>query len=143
MSLRKTGIAVLIALVLAFVAMFAASELGGEVVTLTSFDADGMPHETSVWIVEDDGSLWLRAGNPGSSWIRRVRADPKVEVTRDGRTSSYRAEVVLDRQERINRKMADVYGWADRVVGTMRESDQTQPVRLVPVEHWGHALDED
>ena len=64
--MRKMGIGVLIALALVFVLSFAASELGGEVVTLTTLDAEGARHETSLWIVEDDGSLWLRAGNsPG------------------------------------------------------------------------------
>ena len=143
MSLRKTGIGVLIALALAFGAMLAASELGGEVVTLTTFDSEGKTYETPLWIVQDDGSLWLRAGNPNSNWLERIRLDPKVEVTRDGETVAYRADIVLERRDRINRKMADVYGWADTLIGTMRESESTQPVRLIRVEHWGHRLNED
>jgi hypothetical protein len=143
LSLRKTGIGVLVALALVFGARFAASELGGEVVTLTTFDSEGEPYETSLWIVHDDGSLWLRAGNPGSSWLARIRLDPKVEVTRAGETVAYRAEIVLDRRDRINRKMADAYGWADTLIGAMRESESTQPVRLIRAEHWGHRLNED
>jgi hypothetical protein len=128
---------------LTFGAMFAASELGGEVVTLTTFDAEGASHETSLWIVEDDGSQWLRAGSPGSAWLARIRDNPKVELARDGAAKTYRAEIVVDRRDRINRMMAEAYGWADSVVGAMRESELTLAVRLVPVEHWGQALDED
>ena len=130
--MRKMGIGVLVALGLVMGLMFAASELGGEVVTLVTSDTDGTLHETSLWIVEDEGALWLRAGNPDSSWLKRIRKTPAVTLTRAGKTVRYRAEVVLGRNGRINQLMADGYGWADRVIGGMRDAAETVAIRLVP-----------
>jgi hypothetical protein len=132
--MRKMGIGVLVALALVFALMFAARELGGEVVTLTTLDGDGTRHETSLWIVEDDGSLWLRAGNSGSSWLTRLTLEPRVEVSRAGETASYRAEIVPERSQRIDEKMADDYGWADSLIGGMRDSGGTTAIRLVRVD---------
>ena len=131
--MRKTVIAVLIALVLGMSLMFAASELGGEVVTLTTRDAEGMPYETSLWIVEDEGSLWLRAGDPKARWLKRIGASPEVELSRGEESSRYRAEIVPGRSDRINRKMAEAYGWADRLIGGMRDDSSTMAIRLVPL----------
>ena len=46
----------------------------------------GGPHETRVWIVDDGGALWLRAGNPTSRWLLAIQRDPTVEVERGGAT---------------------------------------------------------
>jgi len=132
--MRKTGIGVLIALAIVFVAMFAAGELGGEVVKLTTRSAGGSSFETPLWIVEDEGSLWLRAVNPASSWLTRVRAESRVTLERAGQSSEYHAEVVAGRSEQINRKMADAYGWADRLLGGMRDAGQAVAIRLVPLD---------
>ena len=129
----ESRIGVLIALVLVMSLSFAASELGGEVVTLTTTDAEGDSHETSLWIVEDEGSLWLRASNPGSGWLKRITAKPDVELSRGGESTRYRAEIVRGRSDRINEKMAEAYGWADSVIGVMRDSSSTMAIRLVPL----------
>lgn len=131
--MRKTGIGVLLALAAVVALMTAASELGGEVVTVATRDAEGTTFETSLWIIEDEGSLWLRAGNPDSTWLKRIRLDPGVEVTRGDQTVAYRAEVVSGRSGRVNQRMAEEYGWADRVIGLMRDSESTRAIRLVPV----------
>lgn len=132
--MRKMGVGVLLALGLAFGLMFAASELGGEVVTLTTRGPDGAQYETSLWIVEDEGSLWLRAGNPESAWLKRLAEAPLVELRRGAEAVEYRAEIVRGRAERINQKMAEAYGWADRAIGGMRDEGMVTAVRLVPVQ---------
>lgn len=76
-------------LALALVVVMGVSMLAsesGEVVVLTTKDAAGGPHETRVWIVDDGGALWLRAGNPTSRWLLAIQRDPTVEVERGGAT---------------------------------------------------------
>ena len=51
---------------LLFGVSFVASE-SGEVVTLQTQGADGGPRETRLWVVEDGGKQWLRAGGPEST----------------------------------------------------------------------------
>jgi hypothetical protein len=112
--------------------LYAASNLGGEVVTLVTRDADGREFETPLWIVEDDGSLWLRAGDPESRWLERLRGQPRVELVRDGERLPYRAFPEPDLSPRINRLMAEDYGWADSLLDLMRDPEQTTAIRLEP-----------
>jgi acyl transferase domain-containing protein len=106
---------------------------GNTLTTLATRNAEGTTFETSLWIIEDEGSLWLRAGNPDSSWLKRIRATPQVEVTRGDETVVYLAEVVSGRSGRVNQRMAEEYGWADQVIALMRDSESTRAIRLVPV----------
>jgi hypothetical protein len=126
----------LVILVLAFGgAIYGASELGGEVVTLHTHDG---PKEvaTRLWVVEDGGFLYLRAGDPGSRWLRRIQTDPEIVVERDGVATRYRGVPVLDDPEqpaRIHALMREKYGFADRIVSVLGDRSLSVPVRLVPV----------
>ena len=129
-----------IVLVLALIAvvlvggLMAASELGGEVVTLVTVDHEGRRYETSLWIVEDEDDLWLRAGMPSNTWYRRIQQHPEVTVIReDGSELRYRAEPAPDRTARINKRMAEDYGIADRLIGMFRDSDESVAIRLDPI----------
>lgn len=128
--------AVLGIIVLAGGAIYLASELGGEVAVLTTRDAADVPHTTRIWVVDDAGSAWLRAGQPGSGWLRRLETEPLVELERGGRARSFRAVPVRDAaaRDKIHRLMAAKYGWADRVIGWTRDSRNSIAVRLDPVE---------
>lgn len=123
----------LLVLALAFVALIAAaSHFGGELVTLRSADSMGVETETTLWVVDDAGAIWLRSGNPNTGWLERIESRPEVQLERDGEWHDYRATPVPGGTERINALMAEKYGWADMVIGLIRDSSNAVPVRLDP-----------
>jgi len=130
-------LAVVIAISLALgLGVMGASELGGEVVTLRT-NAPGGEAETRIWVVDDGGSAWLRAGNPGSGWLQRIDADPDVVVERAGESTRYRAVPVRNDptlRDRIHALMREKYTWADRIVSLIGDRAQSVPIRLDPVE---------
>ena len=127
-------IAVLALGLLAFVAAVAlAGDFGGEVVKLTTSTDGGARHTTKLWVVDDHDQVWVRAGTPSAEWFGRLKARPRVSLERNGESSDYRAVVVPKQRERINRLMAERYGWADWLIGVTRDLDETTPVRLDPI----------
>jgi hypothetical protein len=125
------GIAVLSAVVV-IGAMEYASE-SGEVVVLTTTDTNGGKEQTRLWIVVRDGVSWLRAGSGHPGWLARVRAEPRVEVERVGKTNAYRGIPVPEMSAEINRLMAEKYGVADRVVDIFLSRKNSIAVRLDPL----------
>jgi len=111
-------------------AVFAASELGGEVVTLTTADERGVEYQTSLWVVDHRGQAWLRAGSTDAGWYQRLREDPQVRLERNGEVEKYEAVPVPDQTQRINELMAAKYGWADRIVGLVGDEKASMAVRL-------------
>jgi hypothetical protein len=111
-------------------ALAMASEMGGEVVEITTRDDRDVEYKTSLWIVEDQGSEWLRAGSRESAWYKRLVANPEIRMQRNGQTFPYRATPVREATPRINALMARDYGWADQVVGLMRDESKSVAVRL-------------
>ena len=112
----------------------------GEVATLSTFGADGTSHETQVWVVDSNGSfggshgeLFLRTG-PRTRWLARLRARPQVDLERGGETHAYTAvvEESPDVRERVNRAMAEKYGFPNRLLGRIYDPASSVPVRLVP-----------
>ena len=114
--------------------IFAASELGGEVAVLTTRDAAGKPHSTRVWVVDDGGFTWLRAGQSGSQWLKRLEAEPRVQLERGGSLSNFRATPVrqADARDRLNAQLAAKYGWADSLIGLTHDGGESIAVRLEP-----------
>ena len=110
----------------------AASVLGGEVVTLYTRDAQGREYQTSLWVVEQQRRLWLRAGRPGSGWLKRLVETPEVRLERAGALGEYRAVVVMAQRDHINTLMANRYGWADQLIGLLRDPEAVTPIRLDP-----------
>lgn len=130
----KLLVAVVLLALLFVVAIGVASETGGEVVTLHTRDADGGEVSTSLWLVEHGGQLYLRAGQQGSGWLERLKAESRVEMERAGQRRIYRAVEAEDVRDPVNELMAEKYGWADAFIGVMRDDSQTVPVRLDPVQ---------
>jgi hypothetical protein len=130
--LRKLIVGLLVIALLWGAGIMAASVLGGEVVTLYTRDAQGREYQTSLWVVEHRGRLWLRAGRPGSGWLKRLAETPEVRLERAGAVDEYRAVVVTTQRDRINTLMVDRYGWADQLVGLLRDPEAVTPVRLDP-----------
>ena len=110
------------------------SELGGEVVTLHTQTAGGGEKRTHLWVVDDAGAAWLRAGMSGSGWLARLERNPNVLVERGGRLLRFRAVPVREpkARDRIHALMREKYGTADRLVGVLRDPAQSVPVRLEP-----------
>jgi hypothetical protein len=104
----------------------------GEVVVVRTVDGAGLSQETRLWVVDDAGRAWLRAGNPGSAWLARIEAQPEIEVVRGGETLAVRAVPEPSAQERINSLMAQKYGWADRYIGFFFSRGGAVPIRLDP-----------
>ena len=119
--------------VLTVAAIFVASE-SGEVVVLRTWDPAGAAHETRVWVVEDAGHLWLRAGVPSNAWYQRLRTRDEIEIVRDGTTRAYRAVALDDAaaRTRIHQLMAAKYGAADRFIALLRDGNSSIAVRLDP-----------
>ena len=128
--LRLVALAVSL-VVLFFVAIFAASELGGENVVLETHDGAGMK-STHLWVVDDAGHAWLRAGVPTSGWLQRIEANPDVFVTRKGQKYHFTAVPVHDpaTRDRIHALMRQNYPFADRLVSLIRDGTKSVPVRL-------------
>jgi hypothetical protein len=78
----------------------------GSTLVITTFDADGTPHERVVSRLESDGHLYVAANHWPRAWYRRALANPEVQVTLDGTKGDYRAVPVTgaehDRVEREN-----------------------------------------
>lgn len=132
MQTLKRGLGLVVAgLVVIFGAIMLASE-SGEVVVLSTTDAEGTGHETRLWVVEHDGALWLRAGVPDSAWLARLRSNPAVRLERAGIVHDYRAVPSDDAglRDAINDEIAEKYGWAESLIALFRDGSASVPVRL-------------
>ncbi|HTO06648.1 MAG TPA: nitroreductase/quinone reductase family protein [Myxococcota bacterium] len=111
------------------------SPAAGEVVMVTTTDASGAKHQTPLWIVDRDGQPWLRAGNAASGWVERVRANPRVEIERNGSTSAYRATPAPEATAEIDALVRAKYGAKDVLVGWLMPGSRksTLALRLEPV----------
>ncbi len=116
-------------IVVIFLLQIVASELG-EVVILTTDDATGEPAETRLWVVDLEGSAWLRSGSPQSGWFLRIKANPLIRVERGGQPYRYRAVFVPERRAEINALMREKYGWSDAYISLLFGRDEAVPVRL-------------
>jgi hypothetical protein len=127
----------LLAIVLSgFVLLALGTYLAGErteVVVLTTYEADGTPKDTKMWVADYDGKPYVRIGRPGRGWGERLKANPSVELTRAGAKSQRTAVVVVDSATvgAVARIFSDKYGWVDWWYGlVVRKNPDT--VRLDP-----------
>lgn len=79
---------VLIGMALLFGALVGAAYLlieSGEVVVLHTMDAQGSTFETRLWVVDYQGRPWVGTTDPShTTWVPRLRSNPKVEFERGG-----------------------------------------------------------
>jgi F420H(2)-dependent quinone reductase len=104
-----------------------------EVVALRTLDSEGHPHDTKLWIVDYQGRPWVRAARPKLGWVERIRANPRVELVRGGKTEAYTAEIVEspDEKRAIDAAVSAKYGWVDRWYEFVVRHETT-PIRLDP-----------
>ena len=126
--------AFVVTLILTYVSIFAVAEIFTEVVVLRTYDAQNLPHETRVTIIDRAETPWVR-GRPYRSWFTQIEANPKAELYRD---EVWRPVVgVVSRDpvdaEAFDQAMLETYGWAYRFVDFIaRMSTNEIPVRLDP-----------
>lgn len=111
---------------------YAASETTGEVVVLTTTDADGNSHETRLWIVDNGGEAWLRAGMNKSSWYGRILENPSVTLMRNGSAAQYTAVPVPAATDTISGLVRQKYGWGDKLISKMMDRKASVAIRLEP-----------
>ena len=102
----------------------------GEVVVLTITAPDGSAGETRLWVVDHDGSAWLRAGHAGSGWYQELVAAPTVTVERGGNVQRFLAATEMDALATINEEMRRKYGWRDAYISFFFPRDNAVPIRL-------------
>lgn len=132
--MRSFIVFVAVLALLGFGAITLASEYGGEVVVLTTVDAEGVDHHTSLWIVEDRGKQYLRAGSIESAWYQRLRDNPEVRLQRGGQEGTYRAFPDPQQTGPVNLLMARDYGYADKLIALFRDDALSMAVRLEPID---------
>ena len=130
--MKKLVLGLLAIASLAAVVTLVKSVRQAEVVTLYTRDTTGREYETELWVIEDRRVLWLRAEWADSDWLKRLAKTPEVRLERDGDSRAYRAVVAPKQRRRVNRLMAERYGWADRLVGLFRDRETMTPIRLGP-----------
>ena len=129
MLLKKTLLLVVFAPFIYFGLIMLVSE-SGEVVVLESQDDQGELQSTRLWVVDHDGSMWLRAGDDESGWyqrlIRNVEAEQAVYVTRNGERFS--PSVVSDPSQAaaVNGLMANKYGVSNDAISILMGDDGRQ-----------------
>jgi hypothetical protein len=125
----------IVGLLLAIVAIGSGWIEEGEVVELTTFDARAHGHETDLWIVEVAGRSYVRADLPGAAWLARLRANPEIELRRNGSKERLRAAPVEDPSLRtaVDDAMAAKYGFANRLLGAIRNDERAVAVLLEPI----------
>jgi hypothetical protein len=131
---RRVAAGLALALVALALGTFAAGEVG-EVAVLRSFEADGTPHDTKLWVVDVDGTPWVRVARPGRAWFQRLQANPKIVLVRGGREQRCRPVLRTSPEERrrADAAFAAKYGWVDRWYGLLLRKDAV-PVQLVPID---------
>jgi hypothetical protein len=114
----------------AFVLQIVASE-SGEVVVITTRDATGIARDTRLWVVDHDGSAWLRSGSTTSGWYQRLIDNPKITIQRSDTSFTAIAEPRTEVKATIDGLMNDKYGWADDYIGMLYGRGGAVPIRLL------------
>ena len=108
----------------------------GEVLVLETLDAEGQPHETRIWVVDDAGAVWIRGGSD-AGWVQRLLETPEIRAERGGQSAPFRAAPDENpaARDRVNDLMSEKYGFADRFIAvTLGDADRegALPIRLDP-----------
>ena len=131
---NRTNILWAIAVVLVLGGLKVLELASSDVAVLHTRDTEYQDSYTTLWVVEESRSLWIRAATPNRKWLAEVRPGTQIWLERDDFNSSYKATISRDKgiRERVDRMMREKYGLADRVRERVLGTD-TVPVMLVPL----------
>ena len=118
---------------LLFIIPIAASELGGEVVTLERPNADGDSSRIRIWIVDNSDASWIEHGDSDSYWLEELLSSGEVVLQRGGQTITYEGALDPDSHDLYHDLRRQKYSWADQLIELFsggRESCDGIPVRL-------------
>lgn len=124
-------IAAILAVGVVLIALEIIASESGEVIVLTTQDANGATAETRLWVVEHEGDMWLRAGSPNSGWYKRLLTSAEIGIQRGAESLDASAEPNVAARDVVNRLMNDKYGWADSYIGLLFGRDDAIPIRLL------------
>ncbi len=111
--------------------MFVASE-SAEVVVLSIPEEDGV-REVRLWVVDHDGSTYLR-GDEQSGWMLPLKAADTIELERDGRGVVYQPRLAVELRDDVNALMLSKYGWRERYINfLLGDRDTAMPIEMVPL----------
>ena len=102
-----------------------------ETAVLHTPDVHNWDTYTTLWVVEDEQSLWIRAESRDRLWLDFLRGSPRIELRRGGRTASYRASLQDSARVRayVDPMFRAKYGFADHLRDLVAERE-TIPIRL-------------
>ena len=111
---------------------YAASETTGEVVVLTTTDEQGAAHETRLWVVDNGGEAWLRAGMDQAGWYGRILKNPSVTLMRNGHEANFTAVPVPAATDTISGLVRKKYGWGEKLISKTIDRKASVAIRLEP-----------
>ncbi len=127
------GIGLLIVgVALFFGIIYAASELGGEVVVLHRKAADGTTSPVRLWIVEDGERTWIEHGAPDANWMTILADEPEITLERNGQVNRYRAHIDPGAHALYHALRRQDYGVADQIVEWV--SGDAETCTAIPVQ---------
>lgn len=125
---------VVVAVLVAFTAAWkSVARAAHETVILRTIDVAHQDRFVTLWVVEDDGHIWIRAENRDRHWLADLRANPVVELRRRGETHRYRAQPFDDPEAigYVDGLFREKYGVADWLRAQVTDRDPL-PIRLEP-----------
>ena len=110
----------------------------GQYISLETYRRTGAPVRTTVWLVEDGGTIYVRTG-PNSGKVKRIRHNPHVRLARTSLRGNIQGEWADGRarflgEEESGRLMAlfrRKYGLQMRLVGWIARVKRAKVVRQV------------
>lgn len=107
-----------------------------EVIELHTMDAGGKEVTTHLWVVDHEGTQYLRSGTGAAGWLDRAKAeDGAIEMTRNGKRMGYQIRPRPEYQRQINDLMSEKYTWGDDVITVLIGGrDDALPIALEPLE---------
>jgi len=104
-----------------------------EIAVLSTMGTGHTEHYASVWYVEANHALWIRAENREQPWLPDLLANPRIELAIGGQTRSYTAQPmdIPKYQAFIDAEFRKKYGLADWVRSLSGKRD-TLPIQLKP-----------
>ena len=110
-------LAAVIAIVLVWVgSVFAISELGGEVVTLSRIESDNSVKKIRIWIVDDNNKSYIEHGDEASYWMEMAKQGTVISLERGGVERRYLARADSDSHDMYHQLRREKYNHADALL---------------------------